>query len=59
MNYYSWLKEIHKVRTMRIIFYTKRVINGTLGRPKNLLPFKVHNIIKEGRSKHVISLNKL
>jgi hypothetical protein len=48
------MKEIHMVRMMKIIVYTKRTINELLGRPKNLLPLKVRNAIKEGKSKRVI-----
>jgi hypothetical protein len=47
MNYYSRRKQIHMIRTMRIIVYTKRTISGLLDRPKNLLPLKVQNMIKE------------
>jgi len=36
------------VRTMKIIVYTRRTINGSLGKPKNLSPLKVQNMIKEG-----------
>jgi hypothetical protein len=37
-NYYLWTKKIHMVKTMKIILYTKRAVNGLPGRPKNLLP---------------------
>jgi hypothetical protein len=53
-NCYSWTREIHMVRTMRIIVCTRRTINRSLGKPKNLLPFKVQSVIKEGRSRSVI-----
>jgi hypothetical protein len=33
------MREIHMVMMMRIIFCTRRIVNGSLGRPKNLLPF--------------------
>jgi hypothetical protein len=45
------------VRTMRIIVYIRKTISGSLGKPKNLLPLKVWNVIKEGRSTHVICHN--
>jgi hypothetical protein len=45
------------VKMMRIVVYTKRTINGSLGRPKNLLHLKVQNAIKEGKSKHAICHN--
>jgi hypothetical protein len=45
------------IKMMRIIVYTKRIIGGSLGEPKNLLPFEVQNAIKEGKSKHVICHN--
>jgi len=51
------MREIHTIKTMKIIVYTKRTISGSLGKPKNPLPFKVWNVIKEGRFKCVICQN--
>jgi hypothetical protein len=45
------------VKTIKIIVYTKRTINRSLGRSKNLLPLEAQNMIKEGRSKLVICHN--
>jgi hypothetical protein len=56
-NFYSWMKKIHTIRMMKIILYTKRTISRSLGRPKNLLPFEVQNMIRKGKSKHVICHN--
>jgi len=57
MNYYSWTRKIHMVKTMIIIVSTKRTINKSLNKPKNFLPFEVRNAIEEGRSKCVICHN--
>jgi hypothetical protein len=35
------MKEIHTIRMMKIMVYTRRIINGSFGKPKNLFPFKV------------------
>jgi hypothetical protein len=51
------MKEIHTVKTMRIIVYIRRTINESLGRSKNLLPLEVWNMIKERGSKCVICHN--
>jgi hypothetical protein len=59
MNYYSWMKKIHMVRMMIIIVCTWKTINGSLGKPKNLLPLKVQNAIREGKSGHVICHSNL
>jgi hypothetical protein len=48
MNCYLWTREIHTVRKMKIIVYTKRIINKSLGRPKNLLHLKVWSAIRQG-----------
>jgi hypothetical protein len=47
MNYYSRTRKIHTIKTMKIIVYTKRTINGSLDRSKNLLPLEVQNVIRE------------
>jgi hypothetical protein len=51
------MREIHMVRTMKIIICIERTIGMLLGRPKNLFPLKVWSAIKEGRSKHEICHN--
>ncbi len=50
-------EKIHIVKTMKIIVYIRRTINVSLSRPKNLLPFKVWNVIWEGRFRCVICHN--
>jgi hypothetical protein len=57
------MREIHTIKIMKIIVYTKRTINELLGKPKNLLPLEVQSVIREGRSKRkfatiAISLTK-
>jgi hypothetical protein len=47
-------REIHMVKMMRIIVYIRKTMNRSFGRPKNLLPFKVRNAIREGKSEHII-----
>jgi hypothetical protein len=39
-NGYSWMREIHMVKMMGIIVSIGRIINRSLGRPKNLFSFK-------------------
>jgi hypothetical protein len=56
-NYYSWMREIHMVKTMKIIVCIRRIISGSLGKPRNLLSLEVQNVIREGKSKHVICHN--
>jgi hypothetical protein len=40
-NYYSWMREIHIVKTMGIIINTKKTIDKSLGKPQNLFSFEV------------------
>jgi hypothetical protein len=40
-NCYSSMRKFHMVKTMIIILYTKRIINESLGKPKNLFPLKM------------------
>jgi hypothetical protein len=51
------MREIHMVKTMKIIVCIRRIISGSLGKPRNLLPLEVQNAIREGKSKHVICHN--
>jgi hypothetical protein len=51
------MREIYIVRMMIIIVCTKRTMNGSLGRPKNLLPLEVWSRIRKGRSRSVICHN--
>jgi hypothetical protein len=51
------MREIHMVKTMKIIVCIRRIISGSLGKPRNLLSLEVQNVIREGKSKHVICHN--
>ncbi len=56
-NCYLWTREIHTVRRMKIIVCTRRIINESFGRPKNLLPLKVRSVIRKGRCRCAIYHN--
>ncbi len=54
---YSWTREIHTIGTMGIIISTRRTINMSFGKPKNLFFFEVQKVICERWPRHVIFHN--